>query len=530
MTVVTNARTKIISGWLLDEDGWNTAMNTNLQIMSRLGIGPNAISHGLAAPPASPANGDTYIVASANASGAWVGQENHIAYYDTNSWTFYEPFRGLMFYVASSQTLVVYDGSGWITAVHNAPTTDLNVQRLNSLRTDNYRGSTGGELGLEDRRALDLLKTQLSGTASTDVIRVANLTANGIYHSFSGATSRDNKESLVSGAYTLTGGTPIANVVGLYAGRGSAMYGALTVTNATYPNRLLIAMRYQRQDIGTDEDVIDVTTAAKGEVVRCTYNAVNIHETNTTQNETRQVTKLLSGGTPASTTRNLTYERGNDHTLSYVLPTDVSATNANFTIHVESNINNVSWNWHITIPSLATDVAQWSVIHVEGLSGNPIWTTRWAYVASTRTLTISMLGGFATADRRPYNFPTEISYQANESVEIHSNPGETRITDFGEDSIVNLAVLIDGSNSSAAKVTASAGNGVVSRTFGVGVTPDKIVIGGRSSIIQSLFIGTPAAAFDTKLLDTIALGWPVDGGAPENIITRSGAANALTFS
>lgn len=316
---------------------------------------------------------------------------------------------------------------------------------------------------------------------------------------------------------------------GLHAGRGSALYGELAVTNTTIPNRLLIAMRYQRQDLTTDEDVIDVTTAAKGEVIRCTSTAINIHETDTTQNETVEVVKLLSGGNPATTTRNLIYERGNDHTLDYVLPGDVPATNAPLRIEMHDPTTG-HHSFGFTLPSTTTDVAQWSVIHVEGLAGNPIFTLRFAYVATSRTLTISLLGGFALSERAAINIPSEVEYYVNESVAIHSNPGETRVTDFGEDSIVNLAVYIDGSDSSAAKVYASAGNGIAERTFGVGVVPDKIVIGGRSSIIQSLFVGTPAAAFDSKLLDSIALGWPVDGGAPENILTRSGAANALTLS
>ena len=517
MTVATDAKTNITAGWPLDADGWNVAMNKNLRIMSRIGIGPNAISHGLVTPPASPANGDTYIVAAVNAAGAWTNQENKVAYYDTNAWVFYAAFRGLMFYLESSQTFVVYDGSQWITALRNSPSSNVSASRFASLLTDEYRGSSGGELGAEDRRVLDFLKAKLSGAASKDVLRIANVTPNGIYHTFTGAQGRVNKEAFVASPYVLTGGTMIPDVAEIYAGRGTGIYGTLTVTNATYPTRLLICMRYQRQDISVDEDVIDVTQAAKGEVVRCTAGAINIHETNTTETVTKEVT-----GTLFANREKLPVDASGPQQTIAVLPADFPPTNGEVTLHIIAD--GADYAYPFTIPSIASNQAG-ALIHTEQLIDGNYWSVEWSYTLSGRQLILT------TRTNEPHTYPLafRLEYSGMATVTEHSNPGETKITDFNTNAIVNLAVLVDGSNSSAAKVTASAGNGVVSRTFGVGAVPTQIVIGGRSSIIQSLFVGTATADFDTKLLDSIALGWPVDGGAPENIINRSGSATGLTF-
>lgn len=66
----------------------------------------------LAAPPASPADGDTYLVA-AGASGSWAGQDGNMAYAVDGGWRFYVPFDGQSAYVADEGVLLVYTSAGW---------------------------------------------------------------------------------------------------------------------------------------------------------------------------------------------------------------------------------------------------------------------------------------------------------------------------------------------------------------------------------------------------------------------------------
>lgn len=64
-------------------------------------------------PPASPANGDTYIVDSA--AGDWSDASvDDIAHYVGGGWEFYTPIEGLKLWCNDENTCLVYDGSSWI--------------------------------------------------------------------------------------------------------------------------------------------------------------------------------------------------------------------------------------------------------------------------------------------------------------------------------------------------------------------------------------------------------------------------------
>lgn len=66
----------------------------------------------LTAPPASPSEGDRYIVASV-ATGAWAGQEKNIADYSGGAWIFITPNEGYTLTVEDESLLYIYDGSSW---------------------------------------------------------------------------------------------------------------------------------------------------------------------------------------------------------------------------------------------------------------------------------------------------------------------------------------------------------------------------------------------------------------------------------
>lgn len=74
----------------------------------------------LAAPPAAPAEGDRYIVAS-GATGAWTGKTHQIAAWQDGTWAFYPPREGWTVWVADEAVLVAWRaGSATWAAV--APT------------------------------------------------------------------------------------------------------------------------------------------------------------------------------------------------------------------------------------------------------------------------------------------------------------------------------------------------------------------------------------------------------------------------
>ena len=77
--------------------------------------GMRILDRDLSAPPASPADGDAYLV-KATATGDWTGQDGNIAYCIDGAWNFYAPFAGLAAYVADENALVLFDGSAWAGA------------------------------------------------------------------------------------------------------------------------------------------------------------------------------------------------------------------------------------------------------------------------------------------------------------------------------------------------------------------------------------------------------------------------------
>tara|TARA_R110000824_G_scaffold366730_2_gene555666 strand:- start:203510 stop:204223 length:714 start_codon:yes stop_codon:yes gene_type:complete len=83
----------------------------------------------LAAPPATPDEGERYIVA-ASASGAWAGHEDDLAAWIDGAWMFVAPQMGWRAFDAAADAFVFYNGSGWIaepagsgaTSAHGAAT------------------------------------------------------------------------------------------------------------------------------------------------------------------------------------------------------------------------------------------------------------------------------------------------------------------------------------------------------------------------------------------------------------------------
>ena len=89
------------------------------------------LSRNVSTPPATPADGDTYLV-KATATGAWTGQNGQIAYANGGVWRFAAPFTGLTAYVVDETKLIVFNGVAWIDyastlALQNVPLVGVNA-------------------------------------------------------------------------------------------------------------------------------------------------------------------------------------------------------------------------------------------------------------------------------------------------------------------------------------------------------------------------------------------------------------------
>jgi hypothetical protein len=74
------------------------------------------IDRDLSLPPATPAEGDRYIVAGAG-TGAWAGKGGQIALWQDGMWRHFAPSRGFLGYVLDEGVLVAWSGTAWIDAL-----------------------------------------------------------------------------------------------------------------------------------------------------------------------------------------------------------------------------------------------------------------------------------------------------------------------------------------------------------------------------------------------------------------------------
>src|SRR4051794_36969757 len=122
MTGTAGPRHGLVWGYLPGESGWGVnGFNPNFARLEALvHLTVIAIT---ATPPATPANGDCYIVGDAP-TGAWVGHADDIAvYYATGGWLFIDPAVGVRAFDRASDGYVRYDGVDWIAEI--LPDADL---------------------------------------------------------------------------------------------------------------------------------------------------------------------------------------------------------------------------------------------------------------------------------------------------------------------------------------------------------------------------------------------------------------------
>jgi Protein of unknown function (DUF2793) len=83
----------------------------------------------LTSPPATPLEGQRYLVAPAP-TGVWAGKANQIAAFQDGAWAFYPPLMGWLLWVSEESSLIVFDGTLWISpsrAMNNLTSIGVNA-------------------------------------------------------------------------------------------------------------------------------------------------------------------------------------------------------------------------------------------------------------------------------------------------------------------------------------------------------------------------------------------------------------------
>jgi Protein of unknown function (DUF2793) len=86
----------------------------------------------LADPPASPADGDRYVVASAP-TGDWTGKAGEIAAFQDGAWAFLTPRAGWRAWVSDEGRLLVYDGADWTAVSGEAEVNPVAMVGVNAV-------------------------------------------------------------------------------------------------------------------------------------------------------------------------------------------------------------------------------------------------------------------------------------------------------------------------------------------------------------------------------------------------------------
>ncbi len=112
---LTDPNLGLAYGWTLGESGWHTEMNANLKCLGAI-VGLSVKDRDLTTPPASPAEGDRYIVP-AGATGAWAGKTSQIAVRIAGTWEFHDPKVGWLAYIEDEAKLAVFQPTGWSAGI-----------------------------------------------------------------------------------------------------------------------------------------------------------------------------------------------------------------------------------------------------------------------------------------------------------------------------------------------------------------------------------------------------------------------------
>lgn len=130
--------------------------NSALNMLDAL-VQPAVETSTLTAPPASPVEGNLWIVAS-SATGVWAGFDNELAQFIGGSWQFFTPFEGMSVWLKDDDVVAQYVASIWQKGVVRANKVEISGLQIIGAQQGEIVDATGGAtIDTEARSALNSL-------------------------------------------------------------------------------------------------------------------------------------------------------------------------------------------------------------------------------------------------------------------------------------------------------------------------------------------------------------------------------------
>ncbi|MEM7425180.1 MAG: DUF2793 domain-containing protein [Pseudomonadota bacterium] len=133
-----------------------------LDVVVQLGV----LDRDLTAPPAGPADGDTYVVAPP-ATDAWAGNEGNIASWQDGVWQFRVPRTGWIAWIADEAQLCAFDGAAWVSVGQGLATTDVTV-----FVAPDSGSAEAGDVIADIQAAIDSLERYRFGSGARGLVKL----------------------------------------------------------------------------------------------------------------------------------------------------------------------------------------------------------------------------------------------------------------------------------------------------------------------------------------------------------------------
>jgi hypothetical protein len=122
----------------------------------------------LADPPSVPAEGTCWLVA-ADATGAWSGQDGHIAAWTSGGWRFVAPPAGMHVWDKAAGVSRRWSGSGWNGGEMAVAAIEIAGQQVVGVRQPDVPSPSGGTIiDIEARAAIDAITVALKSHGLID--------------------------------------------------------------------------------------------------------------------------------------------------------------------------------------------------------------------------------------------------------------------------------------------------------------------------------------------------------------------------